>query len=207
MLRWIGRRVAFAILAILSSIVLGQPLEARQLGPAWSDDRSVVELVLPSDPRLQVATTTRLEPKVVESVTGLRIEIPRLGIDLPLEPGDASRDVPRTGFAGATPENVALLFPGTSIPGNSGNSYIYAHARSGMFISLWSVRLGDVVIVVRPDGSTLKRYQVALIVARVDPADTRWLDTAGPERLTLQTSTGPRPEDPRFIAVAYPLEN
>lgn len=146
------------------------------------------------------------EPTHVLDVDGLRVALPRLGIDLPLAIGDPERDVPRAGFAGATPEFVALVYPGSRSPADGGNTYIYAHARSSMFLSLWNAALGENVLIIRADGSVARSYQVALIVPRVDPTDTHWLDPSGIERLTLQTSTGPRPDDPRFIVVAYPID-
>jgi len=161
----------------------------------------------PSDSTLLLPETRGSPPPEAPhalSVTGLRVALPRLGIDLPLDLGDAARDVPRAGFAGATPENVALVYPGSRAPGDGGNTYIYAHARAGMFLSLWSARVGDTVFIARADGSVARSYRVVLIAPRVDPADTHWLDAGGDERITLQTSTGPRPEDPRFIVVAYP---
>jgi sortase (surface protein transpeptidase) len=146
------------------------------------------------------------DPLPDAAVEGLRIAIPRLGIDLPLDVGDIGRDVPRPGYSGETPEGVALLFPGSSVPGKGGNSYIYAHARAGMFLALWGARIDDVVVLLRADRSPIRKYQIAFVVPRVDPDDTHWLETGGRERLTLQTSTGPRPADPRFIAVAYPVD-
>ena len=142
----------------------------------------------------------------VVALEGLRITVPRLGIDLPLDVGDIGRDVPRPGYSGSTPEGVALLFPGTSVPGTGGNSYIYAHARVGMFLSLWGARIDDVVVLLGADRSVIRTYKIALVVPRVDPADGHWLEAGGRERLTLRTSTGPRPADPRFIAVAYPVD-
>jgi LPXTG-site transpeptidase (sortase) family protein len=127
----------------------------------------------------------------------LRISVPRLGIDLPLALGDVQRDV----VLGATPENVALLFPTTNPPGKGGNSYIYAHARNDMFLRLWDVKVGDRVRIAALDGSHYD-YAVTRIAPRVDPADTSWLDPTGTERVTLQTSTGPTGSDPRFIVVA-----
>jgi LPXTG-site transpeptidase (sortase) family protein len=127
----------------------------------------------------------------------LRITVPRLGIDLPLTLGDVQRDV----VLGRTPEDVALLFPTTNVPGTGGNSYIYAHARNAMFLELWNVKLGDRVLISGPDGMHFD-YVVTRIAPSVDPADTTWLDPAGPERITLQTSTGPTSAYPRFIAVA-----
>jgi LPXTG-site transpeptidase (sortase) family protein len=179
--------VAIAAAVILTSAPASAP--AAYVGP----------VLLPETRGISTPAET---PHVLK-VDGLRVVVPRLAIDLPLEIGDLARDVPRPGFSGDTPEQVALVYPGSRTPGDGGNTYIYAHARTGMFLSLWSAKAGDVVVIARADGSVVASYQVALIVPRVDPADTHWLETRGDERLTLQTSTGPRPEDPRFIVVAY----
>jgi LPXTG-site transpeptidase (sortase) family protein len=130
---------------------------------------------------------------------GYRIELPRLGIDLPIAEGDIERDV----VVQKTPENYAFHFPGTAIPGTVGNSYIYAHARRGMFLTLWNARVGDQVSITTPAGAELK-FVVTEVHPRVPPADTSWLQPSGDERLTLQTSTGPNREDPRFVVVAAP---
>lgn len=142
-------------------------------------------------------------PAPPRDIDGARIAIPRLAIDLPLTWGDALRDTPSGGYAGGTPERVALLYPASRLPGSGGNSYVYAHARDGMFLALWNVRLGDAVLVTWPDGWTL-RYAVGRIVGRVPATDLSWLDAGGPERLTLQTSTGPAAADPRFVVIASP---
>jgi len=130
---------------------------------------------------------------------GYRIELPRLGIDLPIAEGDIERDV----VVQKTPENYAFHFPGTAIPGTVGNSYIYAHARRGMFLTLWNARVGDQVSITTPAGVQLK-FVVTEVHPRVPPADTSWLQPSGDERLTLQTSTGPNREDPRFVVIAAP---
>ena len=131
---------------------------------------------------------------------GYRIKIARLAIDLPIVEGDLERDAVRQ----ETPENVALHLPGTAIPGDGSNTYIYAHARRGMFLSLWSAREGDEVVVLTPSGREL-RYVVSEVHPRVDPTDTSWVARTAGERLTLQTSTGPNPGDPRFVVVALPV--
>jgi hypothetical protein len=174
---------------------------ASQEGFALPIDPHLRSLVVPA-----ASSIPSTDPPGGAALEGLRIAIPRLGIDLPLDVGDIGRDVPRPGFSGATPEGVALLFPGTSVPGRGGNSYIYAHARVGMFLPLWGARIDDVVVVLGADRSVIKTYKIALVVPRVDPDDGHWLEAGGRERLTLQTSTGPRPADPRFIAVAYPVD-
>jgi len=131
---------------------------------------------------------------------GHRIKIARLAIDLPIVEGDLERDAVRL----ETPENVALHLPGSAIPSDGGNTYIYAHARRGMFLSLWSAREGDEVVIVTPSGREL-RYVVSEVHPRVDPADVSWVAPTAGRRLTLQTSTGPNPGDPRFVVVALPV--
>jgi LPXTG-site transpeptidase (sortase) family protein len=138
-------------------------------------------------------------PTVGPIPDGYRIELPRLGIDLPIAEGDIERDV----VVQKTPENYAFHFPGTAIPGTIGNSYIYAHARRGMFLTLWNARVGDQVSITTPAGVHLQ-FVVTEVHPRVMPADTSWLQPSGDERLTLQTSTGPNREDPRFVVVAAP---
>lgn len=128
---------------------------------------------------------------------GYRIRMPRLGIDLPIAEGDLVRDT----VDQQTPENFAFHFPGTAIPGTFGNSYLYAHARRGMFIDLRYARLGDQVTITTPAGAELN-FVVTEIYPRIPPTETRWIQPAGDERLTLQTSTGPNPSDPRFVVVA-----
>jgi LPXTG-site transpeptidase (sortase) family protein len=130
---------------------------------------------------------------------GYRIKIARLAIDLPIVEGDLERDAVRQ----ETPENVALHLPGTAIPGDGSNTYLYAHARRGMFLTLWSAREGDEVVIVTPSGREL-RYVVSEVHPRVDPTDISWVARTAGERLTLQTSTGPNPGDPRFVVVALP---
>lgn len=153
------------------------------------------------------ATPTRPpagEAASLAAILDLRIAIDRLGIDLPLAPGDLTRDTPGPKYAGSTPEGVALIHPASAPLASGGNTYVYSHARDGMFLALWGVRLGDTVRIVSASAGIELRYTVSRIAARVAPTDTTWLDPAGPERLTLQTSTGPYPEDPRFVVVAIP---
>ncbi|HEX9269937.1 MAG TPA: sortase [Candidatus Limnocylindria bacterium] len=131
---------------------------------------------------------------------GYRVQIPRLGIDLPISEGDLVRDVDQQ----RTPENFAFHYPGTSIPGRGSNTYLYAHARVGMFLSLWNARPGDEIYVSTPDLRAL-RYVVTEVHPRVAVTETSWVLPTTDERLTLQTSTGPNPGDPRFVVVAVPM--
>ncbi|TMC67434.1 MAG: hypothetical protein E6J15_14695, partial [Chloroflexi bacterium] len=101
---------------------------------------SVAPVALPSATPVPTASgaspaeSSTPAPTVGPIPDGYRIRLPRLGIDLPIAEGDVERDV----IVQQTPENFAFHFPGTAIPGTFGNSYIYAHARRGMFLSLWN---------------------------------------------------------------------
>jgi sortase (surface protein transpeptidase) len=71
-----------------------------------------------------------------------------------------------------------------------------------MFLALWDVRPGDEVFVSAPDGRVLL-YVVRDVLPRVAPADVSSTRPTTTERLTLQTSTGPHPADPRFVVFAF----
>jgi sortase (surface protein transpeptidase) len=128
-----------------------------------------------------------------------RITIPRLGINLLIKEGDITRDI----VDQHTPENYAFHLPGTSWPGQGGNTYLYAHARVGMFLSLWNARPGDEVFVAAPDGQVFP-YVIRDVLPRVAPTDVSSTRPTTSERLTLQTSTGPNASDPRFVVFAFP---
>jgi sortase (surface protein transpeptidase) len=161
-----------------------------------------VAAVAPSSSASQTGSPVASAPAVTRAPAipdGYRIKIARLLIDLPIAEGDIERDAVR----GETPEDIALHLPGSAVPGDGSNTYIYAHARRGMFLALWNAREGDEVLIVTPDGRVL-RYIVSEVHPRVDPTDISWVARTAGERLTLQTSTGPNPGDPRFVVVALP---
>lgn len=147
-------------------------------------------------PSPTVTPSAKPTPRIPD---GYRVKVPRLAIDLPIAEGDIQRDA----VLQQTPESFAFHLPGTAIPGEGGNAYLYAHARRGMFLTLWSAQTGDEVVVVTPDAREL-RYVVSEVHWRVDPTDVSWIAPTDSERLTLQTSTGPNPGDPRFIVIALP---
>ncbi|HET7701040.1 MAG TPA: sortase [Candidatus Limnocylindria bacterium] len=150
----------------------------------------------PASASADASATLRAHPPIP---VGYRVQIPRLGIDLAILEGDIERDTVQY----RTPDGYAFHLPGTAIPGTGANAYLYAHARPGMFLALWNVKAGDVVWISTPDGRAL-RYVVSEVHPRVPPSDTSWAAPSPPERLTLQTSTGPADTDPRFVVVAHP---
>jgi LPXTG-site transpeptidase (sortase) family protein len=160
-----------------------------------------VASVPPSSPSSATASvsgppTATAPPRIP---AGYRVQIPRLAIDLPIEEGDIQRDT----VVHDTPESFAFHLPGTAIPASGSNCYLYAHARRGMFLSLWNAKEGDEVFISTPDGRAL-RYLVREVHPRVPPDDVSWIQPTPSERLTLQTSTGPNQTDPRFVVVATP---
>ncbi len=150
----------------------------------------------PPSPGVTITPTPGALPPIPD---GYSVKVARLGIDLPIREGIVQRDIEQQ----QTPEDFAFHLPGTALPGQVGNSYLYAHARRGMFLSLWKAKVGDLVEVTTPDGRTLQ-YEVSEVRPRVAPTDVSVAQQTTDERLTLQTSTGPSPEDPRFVVIALP---
>lgn len=190
---------AASVLALCIGLVLLVGL--RPAGPVAVLPQAVAAVMASPSPS-QTGSPVASVPAVTPTPAipdGYRIKIVRLAIDLPIVEGDIERDAIRQ----QTPENVALHLPGSALPGDGSNTYLYAHARRGMFLTLWSGRVGDVVVIVTPVGGEL-HYVVSEVHPRVDPTDVSWVARTTGERLTLQTSTGPNPGDPRFVVVAVP---
>jgi LPXTG-site transpeptidase (sortase) family protein len=188
------------LLAVGIALLAGGGLpRAGSVAPVALPSATASAITVPSASPGSTVVPPTPAPTIGPIPDGYRIGVPRLGIDLPIAEGDVERDV----VVQKTPENFAFHFPGTAIPGTVGNSYIYAHARTGMFLTLWNARVGDQVSVTTPAGVELK-FVVTEVHPRVPPADTSWLQPSGDERLTLQTSTGPNREDPRFVVIAAP---
>ena len=191
-----------SFVAFVGAVVVALGIALVAIGERPRTD-AVAPLVTPTASATPSAVATDASaspsPTVRPIGDGYRIQIPRLAIDLPIAEGDIEREV----VVQQTPENFAFHLPGTAIPGMGSNSYIYAHARRGMFLTLWNARAGDQVLVSTPDGVALK-YVVTEVHPRVPPEDTSWILPTSSERLTLQTSTGPSRDDPRFVVVAVP---
>lgn len=191
----ITRAIGLA-LALLGAILLAQACfpQAGLVGPVTPSP----SLATSPPPTPGVTVTPSADP-LAPIPDGYHVKIPRLGIDLPIAEGIVERDIEQQ----QTPEGFAFHLPGTAIPGEKGNTYIYSHARVGMFLSLWNAKVGDEVMVTTPDGRTL-RYNVSEVRPHVAPSDVTVAQPTPDERLTLQTSTGPVPQDPRFVVIALP---
>jgi len=120
-----------------------------------------------------------------------RLEIPRLGLSTMIVEGDSRRDLKR----------AAGHIPGTSFPGQPGNSGVAAH-RDTYFRPLRFIRTNDEIIVEMVEGSF--RYRVTSTEI-VEPQQNRVLYPTSDETLTLVTCypfhfVGPAPR--RFVVQA-----
>src|SRR5687767_1108195 len=145
--RWTPALSALALCLGLVLIVGLRP--ATPVVPPASAVAALTASPAPSPTGLTATPTATTTATPIPAIPpGYRVKIARLAIDLPIAEGDIERDTVRQ----QTPDNFAFHFPGTAIPGDAGNTYIYAHARRGMFLSLWSARVGDEVLIVTPEG-------------------------------------------------------
>lgn len=122
-----------------------------------------------------------------------KVTINAVGIDLPIY---------ETGMKGnepATIENGASYFNQSPLPGEKGNSIIYAHNWNNLFGPLVSVKPGDEVNVTYADGST-KKFEIEY-VSVVAPSESTIVAPSKDVRITLYTCTGFL-DSKRFVAVA-----
>jgi LPXTG-site transpeptidase (sortase) family protein len=126
-----------------------------------------------------------------------RIRISRVSIDLLLVKGDGK--TPPVKYEAFTFPNADHLLAANN--DGTGNSYVYAHARNGMFWRLHDLRIGDVVEVDYGNNKVYK-YRVSELHPNVNWRDLSWLQPTSDDRITLQTCNGWKDDDPRFIVVA-----
>jgi sortase (surface protein transpeptidase) len=132
-------------------------------------------------------------PAAEGGIRANRIRIARLGIDLAIIEGDGID----------APIGKAAHFPGSAWPGGGSNIYIYGHARTGMFITLWQAGVGDTIDLDLVDG-TARVYVVTTVLPKVPWDAVMYLKPTATEQLTVQTSTSYYPTAPRFVVIAVP---
>ena len=202
-----SRRAAVGVLAV-TVVALGAGLAFAACGGDGRPESSpagggaspgVTDLPLVTVPPTQPvpnatsAASPADTPVVAQTVRASRIRIDRLGIDLAIIEGDGID----------APIGKAAHYPGTAWPGGGSNTYIYGHAREGMFITLWKVRHGDEIELDLVDGS-MRTYVVTDVLPKVPWDAVQYLEPTATEQLTLQTSTSYQPTAPRFIVIAVP---
>lgn len=127
-----------------------------------------------------------------------RVAVPSLGIDLPivLQRGNA--------FPWC---NVAMYLTGLSQPGEAGVSFIYAHARTGMFLPLLNAsmvnngaRLLGMKVYVWTSDDRLYTYQITRVRRHLYVLPDLW--SLQGQQVWLQTSEGPYGTKNKLMVVA-----
>jgi hypothetical protein len=166
--------------------------------PSPSTDASPSPVPSPSSSPAPVAVATRI---VIESQ----------GIDLPI----VSRDlrVPDQGPDRYPPCDVAVYHTAFQQPGQDGSTYIYAHARDGMFLPLLTAAerhdgaslIGDLVQVYADDN---REYVYEITLVKRHAIDFSLADDVPPgvSQLVLQTSEGPAGTVPKLQILAEPID-
>ena len=159
----------------------------------------------PPDIGLEGAGLPTLLPASVLARVPTRVVVSKLGIDLPVvvPPGATSGRFPYC--------NVAEYLPTMSRPGRPGTTFLYAHARPGMFLPILEASLvsrGRSMVGMRVDVFTSDdrrfTYEVTEVRRHVVSLDEAYRVTA--EQLILQTSEGPRGTPGKTMLVARPLD-
>jgi hypothetical protein len=137
--------------------------------------------------------------------------VPSLDIDLPVV--SRERRVPRQGPDLYPPCDVAVYHTAFDQPGEPGTTYLYGHARQGMFLALLEASerrngrslLGDLVQVYTSD-NLVYVYQITKVERHATDFSLVFDAPADAEQLILQTSEGPRGTVPKLQVLAIRLE-
>jgi len=134
-----------------------------------------------------------------------RVVVPALDIDLPVirQPG---------GVNAFPPCNVAMYLQQLHQPGDPGPTYIYAHARTGMFLPILDAskvnngrRMIGMIVQVYTADSQVYLYEVVEVRRHVTTLDGALAEKR--ETLWLQTSEGPVGTIEKTQLIALPLSH
>lgn len=190
-----GKRGAIAIAVILVLAVAGflaTVTHPWSQGAAQVATRQPTRIISPGDFPSGPLSQTSPTP-LANNHVGLRIQLPQLGINLPIVEGDGYN----------APLYEAAHYPGSAWPGDPARSIIYAHARTGMFGPLFSAKVGDQVVIDRPGGAPLD-YVIKQYYPSWPITNTSILQPLNQDELVLITCTTYNYNDPRIVAVAMP---
>ena len=129
-----------------------------------------------------------------------RVVVPGLDIDLPIIKGPP----------GYPPCRVALYLKELKQPGEKGATYLYAHARTGMFLPFLDAskvnngrRMLGMLVQVYTSDNKLHLYEINQVRRHQRSLDQAL--NARSDQLWLQTSEGPNSSYPKLMVVAKPL--
>lgn len=189
---------AIAIVVVVVSITMGGGGIPATAGPSTAVRPSLAPSVsdyplVPYSPTASPSFAPPTSPSATPGIVANRIQIRRLGIDLKIIEGDGID----------APIGKAAHYPGTGWPDGGSNIYIYGHARKGMFLPLWDVKVGDKVVLILVD-KTSRTYVVDKVLPKVPWDAVQYLRPTPIEQLTLQTSTSYFDTAPRFVVITHP---
>ena len=170
----------------------GALIAATRVAPVWSATVDGGAIVL----RLRAGADVHCAPLTFPVAT--RVAVPALGIDLPvvLQRGDA--------FPWC---NVAMYLTGLAQPGEAGVSFIYAHARTGMFLPMLNAslvndgaRMVGMKVYVWSSDDHLYTYQITKVRRHLYAIPDLW--SLKSPQVWLQTSEGPYGTKNKLMVVA-----
>lgn len=145
------------------------------------------------------------EPSVPPDRLASRVVVPALGIDMPVI-------TPPGGPTAYPPCNVAMYFPDLFQPGQGRATYLYAHARTGMFLPILEAsriengkRMLGMLVQVYTSDDMLFLYEIVEVRRNQTTLDDAL--AAEREELWLQTSEGPRGTPGKTQVIARALSS
>jgi len=161
-------------------------------GKAWTSTRTYGMFTL----RVTSGATTRCVPLNFEHAT--RVQVVGMGIDLPVLRG-----------TGAIMCNVAHYLTMANQPQEQGATFLYAHARTGMFLPLLAASkvnngasmIGRTVYVYTSES---RQYPYRIVAVRRHQTSIQRALEVTTRQLWLQTSEGPYATSTKLVVVAVP---
>jgi hypothetical protein len=204
----LGRRIASALLTAVGVVLVAAGL-LTYTQPVAAALPSSVAVQSPGPIGLQtfepLATPAPGGSAATVPRVATRVVVPALDIDLPviLQPGSADS---------FPPCNVAMYIQQLHQPGQAGATYLYAHARTGMFLPILTASqinngksmIGMLIQVYTSDNMEFL-YEAVAVRRHITDLDSAFATTD--ETLWLQTSEGPRGTIQKVQLIAKPLSS
>jgi hypothetical protein len=196
---------AITVAMLVATLVAACGPGAGAAGPAAGspspDETAIPSLTIAGGTVENPGLPTLLPDSVLARVP-TRVRVPALHIDLPVvEPPADPNHYPYC--------NVAEFIPTMSRPGRPGTTFLYAHARTGMFLPILEAARRDqgaemlgMTVEVYTSDNRLFTYQVSEVRRDVESLDFAFRATA--EQLILQTSEGPHGTIGKTLLIALP---